>query len=97
MMRAKMQCTSVEPLGDGEVLNFSCVSKSDGPYPADGLDENNSFARWSPDGGSRINVQNPALKGKIKAGDTFYVDFTLVAPPPPADPVTQNGVTKFQG
>lgn len=77
-MRAKVKCNSVEPSGDGEVLRFSCVSKSDGPYPADGSDENNSFARWSPDGDIRINVQNPALKGKIAVGDQFYVDFTKV-------------------
>ena len=77
IMRAKMRCHSVEPCGDGEILRFGCVAKSSA-YPEDGSDEDNSFARWSPDGDTRINVQNPALKGKIAVGDTFYVDFTKV-------------------
>jgi hypothetical protein len=75
VMRAKMKCSSVEPSGDGEILRFHAVAKSDG-YPADGADENNSYARWSPSADLSINVQNPALKGKIKSGDSFYVDFT---------------------
>jgi hypothetical protein len=75
VMRAKMRCNQVEPCGDGEILHFSCVSRSDS-YPDDGSDENNTFARFSPDGSARINVQNPALKGKIQQGETFYVDFT---------------------
>lgn len=82
-MRAKMFCTKVEPSGDGEVLRFACVSRSDS-YPEDGSDENNTFAKFSPDGDSRINVQNPALKGKIVEGDTFYVDFIRVPKAEPA-------------
>lgn len=74
-MRAKMKCNSVEPSGDGEVLKFSAVSKSTA-YPADGSDEDNSYARWTPSAELSINVQNSALKGKIAVGDKFYVDFT---------------------
>ncbi len=70
-----MKCTSVALSGDGEILKFCAVSKTDG-YPPDGSDEDNSYARWSPSASLEINVQNPALKGKIAAGDTFYVDFT---------------------
>lgn len=74
-MRAKMKCNSVEPSGDGEALRFSAVSKSTA-YPADGSDEDNSYGRWTPSAELSINIQNPALKGKIVVGDTFYVDFT---------------------
>lgn len=86
-MRAKMKCSSVEPCGDGEILRFHAVSKCGG-YPQDGSDEDNSYARWSPSASLEINVQNPALKGKIQPGDTFYVDFTKVVPPVPADPAS---------
>lgn len=74
-MRAKLKCSSVTPSGDGEILKFHAVAKSDS-YPADGSDENNSYARWSPSASLELNVQNPNLKGKIAEGDTFYVDFT---------------------
>ena len=78
-----MKCHNVEPAGDGELLRFHAVAKSDA-YPQDGSDEDNSYARWSPSAELSINVQNPALKGKIAVGDTFYVDFTKVEAPAPA-------------
>jgi hypothetical protein len=77
-MRAKMVVTSVVGNGVSETVNFNAVSKSDGPYPADGLDENNSFAKWSPSATLSICITNPALVGKLKQGDTFYLDFTPV-------------------
>lgn len=80
VMRAKMRCANVEPCGDGEVLKFHAVAKN-AAYPEDGSDEDNSYARFSPSADLSINVQNPNLKGKIVAGDTFYVDFTRVEQP----------------
>lgn len=74
-MRAKMAVSSVEPYGEGEKVSFTCVSRPDG-YPADGSDEDNTFARWSPDGRAYVAILNPALKGKFALGDKFYVDFT---------------------
>jgi hypothetical protein len=74
-MRAKLEVASVTPSGDGEIIRFHGVSKNE-PYPEDGLDENNSFAKWSPSVSLEINVQNPALKGKLKPGARFYADFT---------------------
>jgi hypothetical protein len=70
-----MRCNTVTKSGDTESLNFSAVCKSDG-YPADGSDENNSFARWTPSASLSMSVTNPALAGKIQQGDEFYVDFT---------------------
>lgn len=78
LMRAKLKCTSVTPSSEGEALRFVAVGKS-GAYPSDGRDEDNSYARWTPSAELSINIQNPALKGKIAVGDTFYVDFTPVS------------------
>ena len=75
VMRAKLEVASVRPSGEGEIVNFHGVSKNE-PYPEDGLDENNSFAKYSPSVSLEINVQNPALKGALKPGARFYADFT---------------------
>jgi len=75
-MRAKLQVSSVQKHeGGNETLNFHGVAKSSA-YPADGLDEDNTFAKWSPSVSMSIQVANPALWGKFQAGDKFYVDFT---------------------
>lgn len=52
-MRAKFQVVSVQPAvpngeyAGNEIVRFTAVSKSDG-YPADGSDEDNTFAKFSP-------------------------------------------------
>ena len=42
------------------------------------MDEDNSFAKFSPSVNFQIMIANPALLGKFASGDTFYVDFTPV-------------------
>ena len=74
-MRAKLQIESVTSKVGHEVLKFHAVGKS-GSYPADGLDEDNSFATWTPSASLEITISNPALHGQFKAGQKFYVDFT---------------------
>lgn len=74
-MRAKMVVDAVTQWPSSENLSFSAVCKSSG-YPADGSDEDNSFARWTPTASVTMTVTNPALHGKFKSGDKFYVDFT---------------------
>lgn len=77
-MRAKVRVTGVKPYDDGsERLDFHFPAK-DGPYPADGSDEDQQFARYSPGGDLWLHVANPNLAGKFKVGDTFYLDFTPV-------------------
>lgn len=81
-MRAKVRVSSIMPMShDGVVTServiFGGVSKSDG-YPADGADENNTFARFSPSVYFDMQIANPALIGKFTVGETFYVDFTPV-------------------
>lgn len=79
-MRAKVRVSAVLPLQhEGEVqserLMFAGVAKS-GSYPADGMDEDNTFAQFSPSVSLDMIVANPSLIGKFAVGDTFYVDFT---------------------
>lgn len=77
-MRAKMRITSIEKHSDEyETLHFHAVAK-DGPYPSDGSDEDNTYARFSPDGSMRLSIANPALIGEFSVGDTFYLDFIPV-------------------
>lgn len=90
-MRAKMQVGFVQqhfqqvnatgqydanaaPTKTMETLDMHAVAAKS--YPADGSDEDNTFARWSPGASLKINVANPALWGQFKHGDKFYVDFT---------------------
>lgn len=80
-MRAKVRITAIKP-NDGdkvtqEALTFNFPAK-DSPYPADGSDEDQQFARYSPSGSLSLTVANPALLGKFAVGDTFYLDFVPV-------------------
>ena len=83
-MRAKVRVTGIRPLfspGNDEptreTLTFNFPAK-DGAYPADGSDEDQQFARWSPSGSLELTVANPNLIGKFAVGDTFYLDFIPV-------------------
>lgn len=79
-MRAKMRITKVEQFeGGSEKLEFTAVSKSTA-YPADGSDEDNTYAKFSPTGSLTLTVANPALAGRFKPGQRFYLDFTEVPP-----------------
>ena len=78
-MRAKLRLHHVDQLGHAyepksETLHFHAVAAS--RYPEDGSDENNTFARFSPSASMSLTVANPALLGKLKAGEEYYVDFT---------------------
>lgn len=75
-MRAKLKVLAVTPSSGVEVLAFAAVSKKEG-YPSDGLDENNTFAKWSPQASMNITVANPALFGQFRVDEEYYVDFTL--------------------
>lgn len=83
-MRAKLMLQSVDRREYAEILKFIAVSK-DGSYPADGFDEDNSYARWSPSASLEITVANKDLWGKFTPGERYYVDFTK-APPAKAQP-----------
>ena len=89
-MRAKMKVDSVELFESGERVNMSPVCRPNG-YPADGLDEDNTFAKFSPSGDLSLFIANPALFGAHKPGMKFYVDFTPVPEPAPAEQAPGSG------
>ncbi len=82
-MRAKLRVQSVVPDEFGERLVMEAVCK-DGLYPEDGSDEDQTYAHYSPSATLDIYIANPALRGKIKEGEKYYVDFTL-APEAPVE------------
>lgn len=89
VMHAKMRVAAVTPNGNPgdagytESLSFSAVGPK-GSYPADGSDEDNSYARWSPSGSLSLCVANPNLHGKFEQGKTYYIDFIPADEPPAA-------------
>lgn len=74
-MRAKMVIHEVKRYEAAEVLSMSAVCKPDG-YDADGFDEDNTFAKFSPSGQLSLTIANPALLGQFNPGDKYYLDFT---------------------
>lgn len=74
-MRAKFQVAKVERHPSCEVVHFNAVCKPSG-YPADGSDEDNTYAKFSPFAKCEITIANPNLIGKLNPGEKFYVDFT---------------------
>ncbi len=84
MMRAKMTLTRVhthrvDGKSDGAVyqedLEFRAVPRSDG-YGNDGSDENNTYAKFTPNAFLGMSVSNPALFGKFKVGEMYYLNFS---------------------
>lgn len=57
-----------------ETLHMHAVAAS--KYPEDGSDEDNTYAKFSPGANLQINIANPALFGKFKVGEKYYLDFT---------------------
>jgi hypothetical protein len=78
-MRAKMRITKITRFDQSEMLELTAVAKS-GAYNADGNDEDNTYAKFSPSGAIQLTVANPALLGKFNPGEAYYIDFTPVAP-----------------
>lgn len=81
-MRAKVRITSISQYPTvgtptHEALTFSFPAK-EGAYPADGSDEDQRFAKYTPIGQLSLTIANPDLIGKFAVGDTFYVDFTKI-------------------
>lgn len=79
-MRAKMEVTNVKVSLEADEVTFRAVCKSEA-YPEDGSDENNSFAKFSPSADLTMAIANPALHGKLRPGQQYYVDFTPASAP----------------
>lgn len=78
-MRAKLRLNQVVRNEHSETLHFNAVAAK--AYPADGLDGDNTYARFSPSAELKLTVANPALLGRFNPGETYYVDFTSVPEP----------------
>lgn len=82
-MRAKMTVLEVNRVGFHNGNGFQkqdrikCAAVAAKSYPADGSDEDNTYAKFSPAGELTLTIANPALVGKIEPGRTFYLDFTF--------------------
>lgn len=76
-MRAKVVLNRVEKFTTSERLVFNPVCAK--AYAADGVDEDNTYARFSPSGEFQLSVTNPDLLGQFTPGEKFYVEFTPVA------------------
>lgn len=75
-MKAKFQIASVERFGTGEQVKFHAVAAK--CYANDGLDEDNTYAKFSPSAECKIMICNPALFGQFNPGEKYYVTFTPV-------------------
>ncbi len=73
-MRAKMQVQKVERFHGSDRVSMTAVAAK--TYPADGSDEDNTYAKFSPAGELSLTIANPALLGVIQPGQKFYLDFT---------------------
>ena len=85
-MRAKVRVSNIQTFNDAQGgitsqrLTFNAVCKDAG-YPADGSDEDNTFAKWTPSAEFGLSVTNPALFDKFEIGEKYYVDFTPAVTP----------------
>ena len=74
-MRAKVKLNHIQHNQGSETLIFKKKKKKYGYNETQGLDEDNTFAKYSPSGQFTLTVANPALLGCFTVGETFYVDF----------------------
>ena len=74
-MRAKMIVNRVERFPGSDRITCAAVCRPD-KYPDDGSDDDNTYAKFSPQGELTLTIANPALVGKIEPGRKFYLDFT---------------------
>ena len=81
-MRAKVrvgsvvQFTNINDEVSSENITFYGVSKP--RYDDDGLDDDNTYAKFSPTLRIDITIQNPNLFGKYEIDQQYYIDFTPV-------------------
>jgi len=77
-MRAKMQIQSVTSYETCEEIKLAAVCGK-APFGKDGESEDNTYARYTPNGSLSLTINNPSLRGRFKTGQKFYLDFTEAA------------------
>ena len=76
-MRAKFVVSNVERFETVERVTFRAVCKPEG-YGDDGLDEDNTFSKFTPTADLSMCITNPALLGQFEIGQKYYSDFSPV-------------------
>lgn len=79
-IRAKMRVNSVLSTDYSDEVKLAAVCGGSQAQMA----EDNSYARATPSGELRLVIDNPALKGAMKPGSTWYIDMEPVPVPTPA-------------
>lgn len=69
-MRAKLTVQEVTDNGYSDRVKFT-AQYSQTP-------EDNSYAKATPSADLSMQIDNPSLRGQLKPGQKFYVDFTPV-------------------
>lgn len=69
-IRAKLRVSSVTDDGTSDIVKFHAV------HAGDKNSEDNTFAKATPAASLEMQINNPDLRGIIKPGQKFYVDFT---------------------
>lgn len=73
--RAKFEVREVDNTNASAVtLKMAAVTSK--PFDAEGVSEDNDFARWTPSGLLEIQITNPNLLDAFKVGQKYYVDLT---------------------
>lgn len=75
-VKAKFVVNEVTNYMGGQKVSMLPVQNTQ--YGADGENEDNQFARYTPSGEIRLQITNPALKDAFAPGKVFYVDMTSV-------------------
>ena len=85
-MRAKLQVGSITQYRENYADNTGAVLQEQlqmhavcTTFDENGHSDDNDYAKASPGASLSIAIANPALHGKFKVGDKFYVDFTKAA------------------
>lgn len=73
IIRAKMQVNEVTSSVNSDKVSLSPVIGNS--------EDNKSWARYTPAGKLELQIDNPALKGAVKAGQQFWVDLTPIEEP----------------
>jgi len=65
-----MQVSQVTDNGYSDIVKLNAV------YSGDKNSEDNSYSKATPSATLEMQIDNPAVRGQMKPGQKYYVDFT---------------------
>lgn len=76
--RCKVYVESVKLYGhNGQITQEEVQMRAvTGKNTKDGMDEDNTYAKYTPSADFRMSVTNPALFGQFRPSQTYYIDMT---------------------